>query len=218
MGAIGSNRAGSLPVSGPYKNTMPNRLDPLPLETPRFDDPDLATPRRRLKITSIALVSHIGLCITALALPIFIALVLVPAPPAVAWFHRTSAILGAAAMAALPVICIGLIARKPWSRSAMIGFAWFEMVWESLKLLLTVFFFAPVYKRLMTDALATQLATAAAASTQPTTQPTAFESFTSYGIYIMAVVTWMIFFGYAFAAWKGMNTPAAIEALRRRNS
>lgn len=194
------------------KLLMPQRLEPLPLENRRVDDGDRALPPRRLKMTAVALASHIGLCIAAIALPIFIALVLVPAPPAVAWFHRSSAIIGATAMAALPVICIGLIVRKPWSRRAMIGFAWFEMVWESVKLLLTVFFFAPVYKRLMTDELARQLA--AAASTQPTTQPTAFASFTSYGIYIMALVTWLIFFGYAFGSWKAMNTPAAKDALR----
>jgi hypothetical protein len=188
---------------------MPRSLDPLPLENRPIAD-YAATPRR-LKLTPVALASHIGLCIVALALPIYIALSLMPVPTQVAWFARSAAYIGSAAMALLGVICIGLMVRKPWARDLMIGFAWFEMVWESIKLVLTVFFYAPVYKRLMTDELTRQLA----AATQPTTQPTAFASFTSYGIYIMAGLTWLIFFGYAFAARKAMHTPVAKAALGR---
>jgi len=191
---------------------MSKRLDPLPLENRRFTETDSAVPRVRLKMTPVALVSHIGLCIVALALPIFVALAQMPVPSSVALFQKTGAYIGVAAMATLPVICIGLIRRKQWSRSAMLGFAWFEMVWESIKLVLTLFFYVPVYKRLMTDTRAKQFS--AAASTQPATRPAAFDSFTSYGIYIMAVVTWLIFFGYAFAARRAMHTTVAREQLR----
>lgn len=191
---------------------MTKHLDPLPLERNRPRDEFESAPPRKLKITSVDLVSHIGLCLTALSLPIFLSLfgVSYRQPINLAWFGMTTAAVGAVAMLVLTVLCVGLMRRKAWARVAVIGWATFMMIWESLKLLVAVFYYAPLYSRLMTESLTNQLA----AATQPTSRPTQFDSFVNYGIYIMAVMTWLIFFGFAFGSKKAMNTPAAKAGLQ----
>jgi hypothetical protein len=163
----------------------------------------------------VSVIAHVGLCLAVLALPIYAALLLVPPHPEVAWLQRPSAAVGVVSMLALPVLCIATMLRKPWARPAMLAYAGLSMAWETVKLALSVVLYAPVYTRILRDEFARQAAEATTqATTQAATRPTGFDSFLTFGIYVMAALTWLIFAGFAFAAWKVYRRPAAAEHFR----
>jgi hypothetical protein len=159
---------------------MPDRLPPLPLESRDFSD----RPRGALfRISGVSAVAQVGLCLSVLGVPIYAALMIAPAK-VMEPYEKATGGFGFAAMAALAAISVALLKKRPWSRKAMLAFSLTLLVWECLKLPIALFWYAPVLKQALVQARDRQMA----AATQPTSQPAYFESFTSFGVYLLRIV------------------------------
>lgn len=190
---------------------MPAPLDPLPLESRRRDAEPPLPGGSVFRLTGVSAVAQVGLCLAVLGLPIYVALMLIPANPRLAWYEKTTAAFGLAAMATLSVLSVSLLRRAPWSRQAMVAFSGALLAWECLKLPIALFFYAPARGAVLGEALTEQIA----AATQPTSRPAQLDSFLNVGVYLMPLITFLAVGGFAFWALKVMRGPEARRIIGR---
>lgn len=186
-----------------HRAKMTPMLDPLPLEN-RRREPD-STPRARLKLTLVSLVAHAGLCIAGLSFWIFAALFLRPPLDRMVAYQKLSAGFGAVAMVLLAIFCIATMMRFTWARAAMTAWAVLVLAWRVIVLLVDVFVWSQVYRARAGELIAE----AATAATNPATQPSQFGPFITYGLYMIPLLTFLLFGGYAYAVWRAMRSPHA---------
>lgn len=189
---------------------MATSLDPLPLES-RPRDPASRAQGSVFRLSGVSAVAQVGLCLAVLGLPIYVALMLIPANPRLAWYEKTTAGFGVAAMATLSFLCVSLLRRAPWSRAGMAAFCTVLLAWECLKLPVALFVYAPARGAVLSAALSEQLA----ATTQPTTRPAQFDSFLSIGVYLMPLLTFLALGGFAWWSLRVMRGTQARAILGR---
>ncbi|MCS7034739.1 MAG: hypothetical protein NZ561_12220, partial [Phycisphaerae bacterium] len=171
-------------------------IEPLPLERLRADEPTFSP--RRARLSGASILAHIGLCLAALCLWIFLAAFFMP--PAIdrmVAFQKFSAAFGAVSMVTLSILCLAVLLKARWARRGMVTWAAVMLVWESIKLLFYLLVYPGVYRARTAEIIAQ----AAAGSADPSTQPSQFAGFISYGLYVIPIVIFLIFGGYAFAVW-----------------
>jgi hypothetical protein len=190
---------------------MTSESNRLPLEGRLRDDTPRAGRGSVFRFSGVAAVAQIGLCLSALTFPIYVALALIPAAPQLGWYEKPTAAFGACAMVTLGVLCVALLKRVTWSRRAMLAFSMVLLAWESIKLPLALFVYAPGRKLAMTRALTDQMA----AATQPTSRPSQFDSFMNAGIYVMPIITFLALGGFAWWSIRVMRGPAAKAIIGR---
>jgi len=91
---------------------MSRATDPLPLES-RPSDPAPRSGRSVFRLSGVSAVAQVGLCLAVLGLPIYVALMLIPANARLAWYEKTTAGFGVAAMATLSFLCVSLCLGVP---------------------------------------------------------------------------------------------------------
>jgi len=184
---------------------MRKDLEPLPLESRRreFDPPP------RFRLTAVAAVAHVGLCLSVLSVPIhaasFAGTYVRPVLDQLLVMQRAFSLYGVAAGLGLGVMGIAIILKLPWARRAFAGLAGAMIVIETIRLLCMWLIYAPAFRARAAE----QIREIAAATTQPTSQPALFPSFAAYGLYIMPLLTWLVFGGFALWAWMVMRSDEA---------
>lgn len=175
---------------------------PLPLESRRREDPE----HRAYRISPVAAVAQVGLCLSVLTVPIYTALVWIPpAVPRLHLYEKFAAGFGFAAMATLAALCVAMLKRLPWTRRAMFAWATAVLAWQAVNLLFVIFVYAPARRSLLVSALSEQMA----AATQPTSRPAYFDAFASVGIYVMPTLTFLALGGYSLWTARVMRSPQA---------
>lgn len=187
---------------------MVRSTDPLPLESRRRDEGPSGPPFR---ISAVAAVAQVGLCLSVLGVPIYAALILIPpAVPRLQLYERFAAGFGFVAMVTLAAICVALMMRRVWTRRAMLAWATAVLVWQAINLVFAIFVYVPARRELLTTTLESQIA----AATQPTTRPAYFDAFANFGIWVMPVLTFLALGGYAWwviRVMRGAEIRAALS-------
>ena len=175
---------------------------PLPLESRRRDE----TEPRVFRISAVAAVAQVGLCLSVLTVPIYAALIWIPpAVPRLHLYEKFAAGFGFAAMGTLALLCVAMLKRLPWSRPAMVAWATAMLLWQSMNLAIALGLYAPARRALLVSALNEQMA----AATQPTSRPAYFDAFAGGGVWVMPVLTFLALGGYAWWAVRIMRSPQA---------